>query len=176
MSLRRFISTLCLGMFTLAVAPSARADIFVTIAGAKQGQFPGDSLDAQHKNASVVTSFEQDAKVPRDASGVATGKRQLSPVVFKKNASRSSVHLFQALVNNEVLTSVVFEFTAPDATGVVKTVKKVTLTNAVLSDIHQRASAAKSTWIDEVSVAFQKIEILDVPTGTVASDSLTGPL
>jgi type VI secretion system secreted protein Hcp len=163
-------------MLTLAVAPSAQADIFVTITGANQGLFAGDSLDASHKNASIVLTFDQEVKSPRDpASGLATGKRQHSPVTFRKNASKSSVQLFQALVNNEVLKSVVFDFTAADPTGVMKVFKRVTLTNAVLSDLHQKAQAGKSTWTDDVSLVFQKIEILDASTGTVASDSQFGP-
>jgi hypothetical protein len=38
-------------------------------------------------------------------------------------------------------------------------------------EIRQRVSEPPS-WTDDVSLVFQKIEILDVPTGTLASDAL----
>ncbi len=88
------------------------------------------------------------------------------------NQGAHTVQLFQALVTNETLTSVVFEFVAPDSTGAVKTFRRITLANAALSDLHERAGVAKPTWTTDVSVVFQKIEIQDVPSTVVATDSL----
>jgi type VI protein secretion system component Hcp len=37
----------------------------------------------------------------------------------------------------------------------------VTLTNAFVGDVHQRASAAKSTWLDDVTLFYQKIDVVE---------------
>jgi type VI secretion system secreted protein Hcp len=158
-------------MLTLAVAPPAQAEIFVTIKGQKQGVIRGDSVVKGHENQIVATSFDYDVKSPRDpATGLATGKRQHSPVTLRINSGAASVHLFEALVTNENLTSVVIDFVASDGLA---SQKRVILTNAALSDMHQRASTAKATWLDDVSLVFQKIEVLDVASGASASDSTT---
>ena len=174
MSLRRLPVLLSIATLTLAVAPAAHAEIFVTIKGQKQGLIKGDSLVKGHEGQIVATSFDYDVKSPRDpATGLATGKRQHSPITLRINSSATSVHLFQALVTNENLTSVVIEFWAASDVGGLLPQKRVTLTNASLSDLHQRANAAKATWQDDVSIVFQKIELLDVPTGASAVDSTT---
>jgi type VI secretion system secreted protein Hcp len=161
-------------MLTLAVAPPAQAEIFVTVRGQRQGVIRGDSTIKGHENQIVASSFDYDVKSPRDpATGLATGKRQHSPITLRLNSGAASVHLFQALVTNENLTSVVIDFVAASDVGGLVSLKRVTLTNAALSDLHQRASSAKTTWQDDVSIVFQKIEVLDVPSGTSASDSIT---
>ena len=163
-----------LGMLTLAVAPPAQAEIFVTIRGQKQGVIKGDATVKGHENQIVASSFDYDVKSPRDpASGLATGKRQHSPITLRINSGSASVHLFQALVSNENLTSVVLDFVGANEVGASVSQKRVTLANAAVSDLHQRANAAKTTWQDDVSIVFQKIEVLDVPSGASATDSTT---
>src|SRR5258706_3737466 len=147
MSFRHLVATVGLGMFILSVAPVSQAEIFVTIKGQRQGILKGDSFEKGHAGEIIATTYDHDIKSPRDpASGLATGKRQHSPITFRMNQGRHTVQLMQALVTGEILTSVVFEFLAPDATGVNKPFRKVTLTNAALSDIHDRAGVAKATW------------------------------
>jgi len=156
----RVVAALGIGAFVAMAAPVAQADIFVSIKGAKQGVIKGDATAKGHEGQIIVSTFDHDVKVPRDAStGVASGKRQHSPVTFRVTAGPHTPQLLQALASNEMLPSVVFDFVgAMDGTGKASNFK-VTLTNAQLSDVHQKASAARSSWTDDVSVVFQRIDV-----------------
>ena len=103
-------------------------------------------------------------KSPRDAAtGLPTGKRVHTPVVFTKVVGTASPQLFQALTSNENLTSVVI--TAPGG-------YTIELTNANVSEVKQYTEVVNgaTTVLEDVSFTFQKIEVRDPATGAVATD------
>jgi type VI secretion system secreted protein Hcp len=136
----------------------------VTIVGQKQGPFPGT------KGAGIGgLRLSYLLKSPRDpASGLPTGKRVHTPVVFTKVVGTASPQIFQALASNEPLTSVVI--TAPGG----YTIK---LTNANVSEVKQYTEVVNGATavLEDVSFTFQKIEVRDPATGAVAADDWAAP-
>lgn len=145
------------------VARSGGGGISMTIEGTKQGVFPGAKA-----GGIAGLRFSYDVKSPRDvASGLATGKRQHGPVVVTKLVGTASPQLFQALTANELLKSVAIELPAGEGAGY--TVK---LTNATVSEVKQYTETlnGQAAVLEDVSFTFQKIEVEDRGTRSMAMD------
>ncbi len=150
-------------------------EFYVTIEGTKQGKLIGDSTKRAHKGKIVGLVFDYEVVSPRDAStGQATGKRQHKPVMFTKRWGAATPQLFEALVTNEVLKTVLFEFVRTDAKGVEHVYHTIKLSNATVAQIHQHADADTHE-LEHVSFTFQKIEIENKDGKTTASDDWTSP-
>lgn len=153
-------------------APSALLAQFVargggfsmTINGAQQGAFPGA------KDGTIGgVRFSHAVRSPRDAaSGLPTGKRQHSPVVFTKPMGVASPQIFKALVDNENLPSVTINLPGGERGAGYR----VKLTNAAVSEVKQytEGTGSGSTVLEDVSFTYQKIEVQDLGTGTLAAD------
>lgn len=161
-------------------------EFYVTIEGTKQGAFKGESVREAHNKKIAGLSYAHEITSPRDvATGQASGKRQHGPVVITKEWGASSPQIFQALVTNEVLKSVLFEFyhTTPD--GLEEVYHTVKLVNATVSRVRQMtgkgesAGSAKTTSVydthelEEVSFTYQRIEVENLPGKTSAEDDWT---
>ncbi len=86
-------------------------EFYVKMKGKKQGDFKGESIRKEWDKWMTGLSFEYSVQAPRDiATGQASGKRQHSPVIFTKEWGASSPLLLQALVSNEILENVEFDF------------------------------------------------------------------
>jgi len=139
---------------------------FVTIQGAKQGAFRGDSANPAHRNQIEGLRFSIQLSSPRDASsGQAIGKHQYSPVTFTKLWDGASPQILSAAATNEVLTDVQFDFVkiAPDGKEYVyQTVK---LAQASISSVRQYLGVPGSgdptdpRPLEDISFTFRKIEI-----------------
>jgi type VI secretion system secreted protein Hcp len=82
-------------------------EFYVTIKGKKQGQFKVEILRELLMFKIPALRFLYELKAPRDAAtGQASGKRQHSPITMTKEWGPASPQIFQALVMNEVLESV----------------------------------------------------------------------
>ena len=96
------------------------------------------------------------------------------------------LQLFSALVINEVLKSVLFEFYKTTLEGVEEVYHKITLIGATVSKIHfttgsgESAGSAKTQSsydtheLEEVSFTYEKIEVESTIGSTMASDSWKG--
>lgn len=117
-----------------------------------------------------VLRFSYEVDWPRDlATGQATGQRRHKPVVFTTDWGAASPLLFQAVVTNETLASVLFEFVRPD--GVVY--QTVRLTNAAIASTALfigRGEPPSPFPLEETSMTFQKIELTDIVGKTAAMD------
>jgi type VI secretion system secreted protein Hcp len=151
---------------------------YISIDGQKQGKFTGDT---NRKNKIAGVRFFSETVSPRDAAtGQASGKRIHKPILFTKEWDAASPQLFQALVANEVLKSVLFEFirTAPDGREEVHF--KVKLTNASIAsmksylDLTDRSGDPYDAHeLEDVELTFQKIELENVGGKTSAVDDWT---
>ena len=140
----------------------------MTVEATKQGVFPGGK-----GGAIPGLGFSYGVKSPRDAaSGQATGKRQHGPVVFTKRVGTASPQLFQALANNESLKSVVVNLPVEEGGYTVK------LTNASISEIKQYTDVVngQATVLEDVSFTFQRIEVQDAATRSMAVDDWHAPI
>jgi len=148
--------------------------MYVTIKGVKQGLFKGQGRDGKI----TLVSFEYEVVSQHDpASGQATGRRQHHPIVIRKEVDAASPMLFQALVTNEVLSSVNFEFLTSSQEGREVVDYTILLTNAMVALFRESVRTGEqggppvdSRRLDEVSFTFQKIEIVNLSGKTQASD------
>jgi type VI secretion system secreted protein Hcp len=155
---------------------------YVTIEGAKQGKFKGEIAGSLRTNACKGLAFHYELKSPTDlASGQLSGKRQHSPITFVKEWGASTPQIFQAATTNELLKTVLFEFTQTTASGEEQTSYTIKLTNASVASVSHDlqgpppGGTADTHDLEEVSLVFQKIEIVDVPGGVIASDETVAP-
>ena len=112
--------------------------------------------------------------MPRAAKSAAG--RQHHTVSMTKAWGAASPQLFQALVNNEVLKSVRFEFYRRDPTGVESVFQRITLESAFVASINQHIEQvyvrpnANVPELEEIAFVFQKITLENVPGATTAMD------
>jgi type VI secretion system secreted protein Hcp len=117
-------------------------EFYVSIQGTKQGKFKGESPREAHKEKLTGLSYSHEIQSPRDiATGQASGKRQHLPIVFSKEWGQASPQLFQALVTNEVLTTVKFEFIHSTPEGIEEVYYTIELVDATVSNIKYSTGA-----------------------------------
>lgn len=166
-------------------AAQAQTEFYVLIEGTKQGQFANESIRSNRAPRVVGLGFDYLVKTPRDPStGQVSGRRQHGPVTMTKAWGAASPQLFQALVSNELLKSVVFEFYQTNTQGQEELATMVKLSNATVTEIHQyspsgdkaagakHANAADWRQFEDVSFAFSAIEIQHLPGKTMATDQM----
>jgi type VI secretion system secreted protein Hcp len=164
---------------------------YISIEGQKQGKFKGESgraapgvqgTESGHglgRDKIVGVRFLAESSSPRDvATGQASGKRTHKPITITKEWGAASPQLFQALVTNESLKSVLFEFVRTNAKGEQEIYHTIKLTNAAVSNIKSYLDLIDKTGdaydaheLEDVSFVFQKIEMEDKDGKTQAVDS-----
>jgi type VI secretion system secreted protein Hcp len=155
-------------------------EFYVTIEGTKQGKFKGESVREAHKGKVAGIAFGYEVSSPRDlASGQASGKRQHKPIMMTKEWGAASPQIFQALVTNEVLKSVLFEFIRTTSDGAEEVHHTVKLVNATISNLRQYIEGVKHDQahdvheLEDVAFTFQRVEIDNKTGKTAASDDWT---
>ena len=171
-------AVLALGAALLSACPAQAADeFFVAINGAKQGLFHGESAQKGHERQIPGLKYDYSATLPtsNQGGGGGTGKLRHTPVVFEKEWGAATTQIYQALVTNERLKSVTFEFFSADPEGLERPAFRVTLTNALVVSIHQHVgdtrhdSTLDTRRYEDVSLSFQTIMIED-ETSSVRAD------
>jgi type VI secretion system secreted protein Hcp len=159
---------------------------FVYIKGKKQGAFKAESIKEKRKDKWIEGfGFQYEVKSPRDlATGQASGKRQHLPVTFVKEWGAATPQIFTALVTNEQLPEVQFEFIKTNPNGEEYVFHTIKLTDATISTVRQYTadtgaegassakhdSAAGSKELEAVSFTFRKIEMENKDGKTMAVD------
>jgi type VI secretion system secreted protein Hcp len=156
-------------------------EFYVTVEGTKQGKIKGDSTRESHKASIPCFGFTYEVTSPRDlASGQASGKRQHKPITVQSEWGASTPQLWQALVTNEVLKSVLIEFMKTTPEGVEEVYSTIKLTNATVSNAkflggtergtHQHESTTSAHELVDWSFTFSKIEFENKAGKTAAAD------
>jgi type VI secretion system secreted protein Hcp len=142
----------------------------VKIVGAHQGAFKGDAGPLIE-----AIRFVQQGSSPHDpATGMATGRRQYAPIVITKEWGASSPQIMQAMATNEMLPTVVIQFSRHDPSGKEFAYQTITLTNASISAVRRYMGGETDPRpLEDVSFTFQKYELRDA-SGTVVSDDASG--
>lgn len=137
---------------------------YLTLVGQKQGPINGSVTEKGRENSILVHSYENSITIPRDpASGLPTGKRVHQPITLTKEMDHSSVPLWNALVNNENLTTWVLKIWTPTQ-GLDKQIYTVTLTNANIASIREYMAEnltpmnATLPILQEITFTYQKIQ------------------
>jgi len=130
--------SLVVGAAAVAADANAALTAYVKFTGQKQGAINGSVTANQFKGDSLVFGIDLDTQVPADVSaGLATGKRQHSPLILVKPIDAATPRLYSAMANNERLTKVVVDVTGPDPQGKgITTLFSYTLTDAQIVDLH----------------------------------------
>lgn len=152
---------------------------YLTAVGQKQGAIKGSVTDKGKEDSILVRSFTDQVITPRDAaSGLPTGRRQHQPIVIVKEIDKSSPALWNALVNNETLTTWVLRVWLSGAgTAPEKEIYTIALTNASISSISElmadNSIPANSAfpYRQQVSFTYQKIQWTWTDGGLAAIDS-----
>jgi type VI secretion system secreted protein Hcp len=149
-------------------------EFYMTIEGKQQGKFQGE-LKGQGREGKIAgIAFSYDIKSPRDAaSGLATGKRQHGPVIITKEWGAATPQIFQALVENENLRTVLLEFMRTNAEGVEEIYQTIKLASASVTEIRQYSSVSTDgvgKELEDISFTFSRIEISNLPGKTIADD------
>jgi type VI secretion system secreted protein Hcp len=157
-------------------------EFYVTIEGTKQGKFKSAGGDGESRRGTQskipCIRFCSETTSPRDAAtGQASGKRQHHPITITKEWDASSPQIFQALVTNEILKGVLFEFMKTDASGQEYVYHTIKLTNATVSQIKSYLDLTDTSGdpydaheLEDVSFTFQKVEIENKDGKTMAVD------
>jgi type VI secretion system secreted protein Hcp len=143
-----------------AVPAHAAFDAYMTIKGAKQGQFKGEAMSDQIRLVSVVRD------TPR-ATAMPTGRRMHSTITITKEIDKASPMLTKAASTNELLSEVVITFTGGAAGA--KTAQKIVLTNATI------LSVRKSGGNEMITLDYQNIEVTWTDGGKTATDDWETP-
>jgi type VI secretion system secreted protein Hcp len=160
--------------------------LYFTVEASKQGKLKGEIATAAHKDKMGGLSFQYAIEAPHDpATGQATGKRHHSAITVVKEWGAATPQLFQALVTNETLPKVIFEFfQISRGTGKEEAFYRVTLENAAVSSIKQYTGAAateasssrhsapgaSSNELEAISFTFTKILVEHLLAKTAGAD------
>lgn len=155
---------------------------YVKIKGQKQGDIKGGVTQHLYEDQIGGLFLSQEVVSPRDAaSGLPTGKRLHKPLLLRKGWDKATPLLFQALVDNENLTSVEIRFVGPTSTGVEQVTHKIKLTNANIASIQRYTASVdlaneyETYELEDVSFTYQRIELTSEPGNVTASDDFTSP-
>jgi type VI secretion system secreted protein Hcp len=150
---------------------------YVSIEGQKQGKFRG-SVNGGKPGRIAGIRFSAETTSPRDAAtGMASGKRQHKPITITKEWDASSPQLFRAIVTNEVLKTILFEFVRTDPGGKEHVHYTIKLTNAAVADVRSYLDLTDTSGdpydgheLEDVAFTFQTIEVADQDGKTTAAD------
>ena len=156
-------------------------EAYLSLTGVNQGKFRGESPRPNWSEKIQFISFNYEVKSPRDvATGQASGKRQHSAITVTKDWGAASPQLFQAAVNNEILTEVLFEFLKINPEGEQYVYYTVKLTGGRISDYKAYVGPVKHREssddyeLEDISFTFDRIELVNKDAKTAGSDSWTG--
>ena len=170
------IGLIVLFIFSVAVSAQAAQEFAVQVTGQIQGQFKGESTRKGFENKFMGLSFDQEVVSPRDtATGQATGKRTFKPIRIKKAWGPASPQFYAALMKNELLT-VVMDFFATDASGLIVLDHTIKLSGASVARYTSSADVSTTApQTDVIELVYQQIEISDHRTKTSVTDSWVAP-
>ena len=151
--MNRYTFSLLLVLFALSFSHPTAFHSYVSFKGSKQGQFKGESRGKggrEDKGWFEIQGFELQGEVPVDANkpGAASGKRTHKPIIITKEMDGASPQLLNAHYTNETLESVIIQ-TVDDQN---KSTRRITLTNALISDIKKNGA------LEDISFTYEKIE------------------
>lgn len=169
------VAILCVQLY----APNAGAapTSYMTVESSKQGVLKGDSPRPGFQDKTEVYSYAY-------AVNVVSGNRQHGPVKVVKRVGPATPQLFQALVNNEILKSVVIDFIETNASGQEFVANTVRLGSARVIGIDQggasqetaasakHSSSVNNPTMETIAFLFETIEIMNHNGKTSAVDSI----
>ena len=150
---------------------------FLHLKGQKQGDIKGSVTQKGREGTIMVIEANHEIMSPISSSaGSAVGKRVHKPFVIVKELDKSSPHLYQAMINNEVLSSWQLDFFAAAVNGIEKQDYSVVLSNALITDIKfalpntRNADTGKLSPYETIEFIYQTIEWIWTDGNVSATD------
>ncbi len=110
---------------------------YLRIKGEKTGDVKGSVTQKGREGRIMVIAASHAIVSPRDPqSGLPTGKRMHKPFIITKESDKSSIVLYNMLVNNENILEWELQFWSPSATGREVPSHTVKLMNANIASIN----------------------------------------
>ena len=174
MDYMNFVRSLRSGLLLIACCiamPASGDDIYFSVEGATQGKIVGEVVAKGLEGKMRALGFGTKIEYPRDpASGQISGARIHTLVQVTREPGRGSPQLMHALVNNEPLKEVRFDFYGPRLINGVKQMalyQSIRLTNAYLSEFERTAEPATDLSsgavrsLERLEFTYNKIELID---------------
>jgi len=163
---------------------------YLTLKGQKQGAIKGSVTQKGRENMIEVIASSHSVISPRDAaSGLPTGKRMHKPFVITQELDISVPLLYNALVNNENITTWKLDYYSSQigndrttASAMEQNYYSVELVNASIASIDFRQANNKHPELMkfkeylEIAYVYQKITWTWVKGGVTASDDWEAPV
>ncbi len=150
---------------------------YMTLTGDSQGPINGSVELAGREDSIEVNAVYHEVISPRDAaSGLATGKRQHSPLTIVKAIDKATPLLFNVLIFNENITEFRLDFWRPSQTGQEEQFYTIELLNANISGIrtemlhNKYPENSQHREYERVSFTYQKIITTWQDGGITAED------
>ena len=141
------------------------------VEGSVSGPIEGSVSEQGVEGGMAVIGMSHGVSTERDAaSGLPTGKRQHKPVSITKPIDKATPLLFNALVNNEALTSVEIQFFRDGRDGKDGVYYTIELENASIASMETALPN-----YEEVSFTYQKIIVTWEEGGITAEDDWETP-
>lgn len=165
--------------------PASGDDIYFSVEGQVQGKITGELTGKGLDGKMRALSFLAGIRVPIDAAtGQMTSKRAHEPVQVTREPGRGTPQLMHALVTNELLKEVRFDFYGVRLVNGVRAMtlyQTIRLANAKLVGFERTAepatdlSAGAVRSLEELRFTYQKIELIDVERNVSAQDDWLQP-
>ncbi len=137
----------------------SKADMFLKVDGAKQGQIKGESAEAGHIDEIELVGWDWGMDGNATAFGASTARTTLKELVVRKRVDSASTGLMSALRNNEVIKKAVL--TVRKAGGISPvSFLSITIEKARIVS-HRLGSAVDGSpeLIEETRLAFFKVQV-----------------
>ncbi len=152
---------------------------YLSVEGARQGRFKGGVTHQDHQGKLLGLGFEQRIASPRDiAGGARGGRRSHQPILLRRPVDAATPQFLHAACSGEQLKTVLCEFPHRPGDGGEEVAFTVKLEGAVVSAhriVHAESAdgsgAGGTGLVEEIELAFQRIEWEHRPGKTLASDS-----
>lgn len=150
-------------------------EFYVTIVGAAQGRFHGETTQEPHLGKLVGLSYDQPGAATDTAGRGRQARAGFEPVRFTKQWGAASPQLLQALVTAEELRTVVFEFIGTNEAGEQSVFHRVTLFGARVVSLRpfidldaEPSSLMPLPPLEEVGLSFEGLRVENLAHRTMA--------
>lgn len=148
-----------------AAAPVGKGEYAVTVEGAKQGLFKGESSRETGKGVIVGVEFMHDLTRPGGSRTMQHG-----PVVITKAWGASSPQFMSAAATGEELKRVQLDFYKFSG-GSAEAWYTIKLTGARVEGVRRFTKDDAASLREEITIAYQTIEVEHVPSKSIATES-----
>jgi type VI secretion system secreted protein Hcp len=170
-------SFLLLTLIIALASPNSFAALnaYMKITGETQGEIKGDVVQAGREDSILDKRYGYSVSASYDAaSGLPSGKRQHRPIQILKEIDSATPLLFNALTNNETLTSVEIRFWKASGSGAEVQFYTIELVNAHIVSIIPSSSSADDDSLpiparETINFTFEKI-IMTIEDGGISSE------